>query len=415
MNIDQSSTRPAATLCMAQLFKTAFDGGDLKPLRAVLAARLAAAPADAGTRMNLCVVDQLLGDPAGGLQRQGEALRLQRLYQPSWPASRQALRVLALMAPGGVGDNMPIEFLLEDRDVALVALYLVPGEAIPAKLPDHDVAIVAADMSDANRLLLEQIESRAPAWPRPLLNRSSRLPLLMRERMFHALAGIPGVVMPPTLRVPRAALEQLAGGVAAGALGPGMALPLIARPVGSHGGRGLVRFDTAADVAAGLAAEPAAEFYLSPFIDYSGPGGVYRKYRIMMVDGQAYPCHMAIGGEWKLWYHNADMAASAEKRAEEDAFMTGFEGGFGRRHGAALAAMAERIGLEYWGIDCAETAAGELLLFEGSTCLAAHAMDSPQMFPYKRPAMRRLFAAFEAMLRRQSGVPAASAARCATL
>ena len=402
---------------MAQLFKTAFDGGDLKPLRALLTARLQAAPADAGTRMNLCMVDQLLGDPAGGLQRQGEALRLQRLYQPSWPASRQALRVLALMAPGSVGANMPVEFLLEDRDVVLVTLYLLAGEAIPEQLPDHDVAIVAADMSDANRLLLEQIGSRVPAWPRPVLNRPSRLPLLMRERMFHALAGIPGLVVPPTLRVPRAALERLivrlAGDIgvssAADVLGPGMAMPLIARPVGSHGGRGLVRFDTAADVAACLAAEPAAEFYLSPFIDYRGPGGVYCKYRIMMVDGHAYPCHMAIGDEWKLWYHNAEMAASAEKRAEEDAFMTGFERGFGHRHGAALAAMAERIGLEYWGIDCAETAAGELLLFEGSTCLAAHAMDSPQIFPYKRPAMRQLFAAFEAMLRRQSGAAARAA------
>ncbi len=386
---------------MAQLFKTAFDGGDLKTLRATLAAQREAASTDAAVRMNLFVIAQLLGDRDGGLRYQQEALRLQRLYQPSWPASSQALRVLALMAPGDVGANLPIEFLLENRDVALVVLYLLPGETVPETLPEHDVVIVATDVSDANRLLLEQIGHRLQAWPHPVVNRPDRLPPLMRERLFRVLEGIAGVVVPPTLRVPRAELERLAGGMAAAELGYGMAMPLIARPAGSHGGHGLTRFETAANIAAYLADERADEFYLSPFIEYGDLRGTYRKYRIMFVDGQAFPCHMAIGGEWKLWYYNAHMEASAEKRAEEEAFMAGFERGFGRRHQAALAAVAERIHLDYWGIDCAETAAGELLLFEGSTCMVAHAMDPPQMFPYKEPAMRNLFAAFEEMLRRK--------------
>ncbi len=112
----------------------------------------------------------------------------------------------------------------------------------------------------------------------------------------------------------------------------------------------------------------------------------------MFVDGHAYPC---------------PMAASAEKRAEEEAFVTGFERGLEGRYRAAHARMAERIRLEYSGIDCAETPAGELLLLEGSTCMAAHDMDRARVFPYKGPPMLKLFAAFEAMLRRRSGIRAA--------
>ena len=46
---------------------------------------------------------------------------------------------------------------------------------------------------------------------------------------------------------------------------------------------------------------------------------------------------------------------------------------------------------------------GKLLLFEADTSLVVHNMDSPVAFPYKDRHMRRLFAAFRAMLYRKAG------------
>jgi hypothetical protein len=121
------------------------------------------------------------------------------------------------------------------------------------------------------------------------------------------------------------------------------------------------------------------------------------------VDGLPYPCHMAVAEEWKVWYLNANMAASAAKRAEEARFLWEFDATFGARHAAALAAIAQRAGLEYFGIDCAELPDGRLLVFEGDIALVVHDMDPPDVYPYKGPPMRKLFAAFYDMLRRQSG------------
>ena len=140
--------------------------------------------------------------------------------------------------------------------------------------------------------------------------------------------------MPMTLRVDRTSLQRLgAGAVASGDLLPDGGFPLIVRPVGSHAGRGLQKLDAAAALPAYLAERGEAEFYISRFIDYSGADGLFRKYRIAFIDGVPYACHMAIAEQWMIYYLNANMGASAAKRAEEAAFMAEFDTGFARRHG----------------------------------------------------------------------------------
>ena len=81
---------------------------------------------------------------------------------------------------------------------------------------------------------------------------------------------------------------------------------------------------------------------------------LFRKYRVVFVEGRPYACHMAIADRWDIWYLNAGMSNSAAKRLEEETFMRTFDSASLRRHQAALAGLAERIGLDYFTIDCAE-------------------------------------------------------------
>jgi uncharacterized Rmd1/YagE family protein len=64
--------------------------------------------------------------------------------------------------------------------------------------------------------------------------------------------------------------------------------------------------------------------------------------------------------------------------------------------------MHQRIGLDYFAIDAAETPDGRLLLFEADVAMIVHAMDEPDLFPYKGPQMKKLFAAFQALLARRA-------------
>ena len=64
-------------------------------------------------------------------------------------------------------------------------------------------------------------------------------------------------------------------------------------------------------------------------------------------------------------------------------------------------AFALRPALDYFIIDCAETRDGSLLIFEADSTAVVHNMDPPAIFPYKPPQMRKIFAAFSAMLERR--------------
>ena len=97
---------------------------------------------------------------------------------------------------------------------------------------------------------------------------------------------------------------------------------------------------------------------------------------------------MAIADQWDIWYLNAGMSFSAASGSKKR-FMRDFDTGFAVRHHAALARMAERVGLDYFLVDCAENKHGELLIFEADNTAVVHNMDSPELFPYKPPQMRR--------------------------
>jgi glutathione synthase/RimK-type ligase-like ATP-grasp enzyme len=399
--IDAATTPYAPLIGAATLMRCAFYHDDLRPIGDMLLARAQANPDDANAWLDASFVLQLLGQRDAGLDIQRHALTIRTLYALPAPARTPTLNLLVLMGPGDFMANTPIEFLLQTTDIAANVQYVSPELPFPEQVPDHDVLFVAIAQSDANVVLLRDVAQMLASWPRPVVNRPESIAHLSRDGAHAKLEGTTGTVMPRTVRVARATAEQLAQGeIDVQALLPGEAFPLIVRPLDSHAGTDLQKVDDAAALRAYLAAQPSHEFYLAPFVDYSGPDGQFRKYRIVLIDGKPFICHLAISSHWMVHYLNAGMDDSAAKRAEEAAGMAGFDDGFAQRHAAALAEIDARIGLPYLGIDCAETRDGRLLIFEVDNAMVVHAMDDPGKYPYKGPAMDKVFRAFEAMLHR---------------
>jgi glutathione synthase/RimK-type ligase-like ATP-grasp enzyme len=336
-------------------------------------------------------------------QRQIEILASHQLFRSPCPAEKPRLRVLALAAATDMGSNTPIEFLLEESEVELMTLYVIPEAELPEPLPDHDVAIVIASDSEQCRDALRKIEQASSRWPRPLLNPPHAVCNLDRDKLHHLLDGIDGLEIPATTSVAREQLAELSrSSLALADIAADLAFPVIVRPRGSHAGAGLARLDDCAAISGYLDQRQEQEFFISRFVDYASDDGLFRKYRVVFVDGRPFACHMAIAERWDVWYLNAGMSASASKRREEEAFMRTFDSGFARRHEIALTAMADWIGLDYFTVDCAETRIGSLLVFEADNTAIVHNMDSPNLFPYKAPQMRKVFHAFAAMLNRRA-------------
>jgi hypothetical protein len=383
----------------ARLTRMAFDGADLHPLWQSLMGQVADGTAGAGVALDLSLIAQLLGEKQTGLLIQAEALAFHRLYRSPCSTAQPGLRVLALAAAIDMGGNTPIEFLLEESGIELQTLYVIPGAELPSPLPDHDVAIVIASDSDECREALDIIGRAVAHWPRPMLNPPSLVCNLDRDKLHRLLNGIEGLDIPATTCVTRSQLSDVAqSSLLFADIASELQFPVIVRPRGSHAGVGLAKVDDHAAVTRYLAERPEQEFFVSRFVDYANEDGLFRKYRVVFVGGRPYACHMAIADRWDIWYLNAGMSDSASKRLEEEAFMRTFDIGFARRHATALAGTAELIGLDYFTIDCAENKRGELLIFEADNTAVVHNMDSPELFPYKPPQMRKIFEAFAAML-----------------
>ncbi|MGC9954880.1 MAG: hypothetical protein ABSD21_11460 [Rhizomicrobium sp.] len=392
---------------VARLTKMAFDGVNLRPLWHELMAKVTDDAQGAGSGMDLSIIAQLLGDQATGLAIQKEVLAYQRLFR--LPCATPRLRVLALAAEMDIGGNTPIEFLLEGSDIELTTLYVVPSLPWPSPLPQHDVAIVVVPDDARTQGTLDEIERHTGNWPCKILNPPMRIRQQDRDRLYRLLESIPGLDIPMTARISRCDLEGLNEAAVSRWLNDGN-FPLIVRPICSHAGHGLAKLETPSDIAAYLAGRPETEFFISRFVDYASHDGLFRKYRLVCVDGRPYACHMAISDQWRIWYLNADMTISAAKRAEEAHFMASFDDEFAVRHAAALGEMTRRIGLDYFMIDCAETRTGDLLVFEADNTAIVHNMDPPGIFPYKAPQMHKVFDAFVAMLYKRAGNPRACAA-----
>lgn len=416
--IAQEDQQFSTLIGLAALAKLAFRGADLGPVTRSLIDRGRRDGADAAALMDLSLLELFQGREHRRAQLQAQALKLQRLYRHATPCvTANSFKILALAAPGDLMANTPIEFLLEGADIALDVLYVVPGAPLPDIPPDHDVAFVLPSEGDANKAALDRLAERLKTWPRPVLNQPGRISRLSRDGAWALLASIPGVHMPISARVARASLLDFAADKAgAEEIPAARRFPVIARPVGSHAGEGLKKLDDRAAVLAYLAEHSEDEFFISPYVDYRGQDGLFRKYRVALIDGQAYACHMAISSHWMIHYLNADMIDNPRNRAEEAAFMRNFDEHFGACHEFALREIARRSGLDYLIMDCGETPDGELLIFEVGNAMIVHAMDPEDVFPYKAVQMRKLFGAFQAMLRdRARSAPAANGADCAPL
>ena len=391
----------------AGLWRLDLSGMPISRLGPILEARVARNPSDAAAMMDIATLSILTllpenREPAFAMQ--SRALDLQQIFRIPAARAPAGVKVLVIVSPGDMSAVTPLDCLVETSDVELQMLYVRFGLGIPTDLPEHDLVFVAAGISSGNRPILEQIAQFEKTTAKPVLNRAERILKLSRDDVSKALRAIPGATMPATASVERTPLEAIGAArlPLAQVLEDGI-FPIIVRPFDSQGGKDLARLDGPEAVAGYLETTSSVRFFVSRFVDYKGADGFFRKYRVVMIDGRPFACHMAISSHWMIHYVNADMDADAWKREEEARFMAEFEGSFGARHALALRGIDAAMGLDYYAIDCAETPDGKLLVFELDTAMLVHDMDPVELYPYKRPQMQKVFAAFRRMLEARRG------------
>lgn len=386
----------------APIVRAVFEGCDISPLWDTLFGRVSADITDAAAFLDVSILLHAIGEEDKAALSQKAALELSRKYLIR-NGRGTGPNVLVFMTAGDFMANTPIEFLLENSDANLLLYYVDADTADLGDVPEHDVAFVAVGESTENLAVLANLDRLLRDWTGPIMNNAPRLIMaLSRDGVAEALKDEPSILAPAAARVDRTVLEKLArGDIEVGALLVAKAFPVIVRPLGTHAGKGMEKIATRSELAAYLNSHAEAEFYVTPFIDYSGTDGKFRKQRVAFINGRPYASHLAVSEHWMVHYLNAGMTQHEDRRAEEALWMANFDGDFAVRHARSFDALHRRLGLDYFAIDCAELADGRLLVFEADVAMIVHSMDWESIFPYKKGAMRKLFLAFENALARR--------------
>jgi glutathione synthase/RimK-type ligase-like ATP-grasp enzyme len=196
----------------------------------------------------------------------------------------------------------------------------------------------------------------------PTINHPKSVRRTTRDELSKRLNGIGGVVAPKTERCQLTDPNEIA--ILAEQLG--LKYPLLVRVAGAHGGKTLVKLESP-DHVAPVHALPldGRDFYLTEYHDFRSKDGLYRKYRLVVVNGKPFIRHMIANDDWLI--HAADVSFAADKpemQNEEEELITSFEQSLSPRIEQAICTIHEATEMDYFGIDCGISDDGELVLFE---------------------------------------------------
>ena len=359
---------------------------DLAEARGHYEAALSLAPDHPDAHQGLANLLQQAGDWAGAEAHRQESYRARALTVLPYRGEGEPCRVLLLVS--GVGGNVPTRFVLDETLFAVTVL-VVEAYRPDHPLPPHEVAFNAIGDADICGPALDAAERVLAGTQAPVINRPERVRGTGRADNAAALAGLKGVRAPRIATISRQAVPA-----AAKAFG----YPLLLRSPGYHTGRYFRKVERSGDLAAALDAIPGEILLLIEWLDVRDARGDARKYRVMMIGGELFPLHLAVSRDWKVHYFTADMAARADHRREEEAFLADMSGVLGPLAMTALARISATLGLDYAGIDFGLGPEGELLLFEANATMVVNPPGPEPIWDYRREPVARILKAAQAVV-----------------
>lgn len=325
-------------------------------------------------------------------QHRDLAYRRQAVFIDTAP---QPIKTVLVLWAAGKG-NVPIDFLLPVKAYTrIVWMMEYATEEQERTLPAYDLVFNAIGDEDAAGPTRESVTRFLARCRKPVLNLPATVANTARDRIAALFATIPGVLVPLTVSLDTRQFKQTLLTQA------GIRLPLLVRPSGSHGGDHLLRLESA-QALDDLVPFNAPLYYATNYHDYVSGDGYYRKYRIVFVDRQPYPYHLAIGKHWMVHYETADMLGEAWKRAEEALFLEHPGKAIGATAMTAIEAIGRALDLDYCGIDFSLLPDGRVLVFEANATMLVHPEDEQGVLHYKNPYVQTIFNAFNTLFMRKT-------------
>jgi len=261
-----------------------------------------------------------------------------------------------------------------------------------ADLTGYRVLVNLITEAEHNDKVLENLKKLLRGVPGRVINKPEAVLRTTRDQVARLLAGVPGLIVPRTVR-----LNGRKPAVAASAIAKvGLAPPIILRQVGTHSGKIIGLFDS---IDGAVAALGTGEHVAIQFVAFAGADALYRKYRVFFIGPHLVLRHMIVSDHWNV--HAKDrgrfMAEHPDAVAEERARLES-ENPFPPHIRAVLEAIRERVPLDFFGMDFGITSDGDVVLFEANATMSFFPFSSDPQFEYLKHCFAPAQAAFRELL-----------------
>jgi Tetratricopeptide repeat len=356
---------------------------DLAGARDAFTASLRLNPIQRKAWAGLGVVFERIGDIENADRAWREAFRDGSPAISTYRGDGDPVRVLLLRS--AVDGNIPLKAVLDDRIFQSITLF-VESFCEGMTLPHHEVIFNLVGNADLRTRALDKADAVLRATDAQAINHPARVRDTGRVQIADRLRDIPGIITPRVLVRPRADLT----------VDPGLGWPLLVRSLGFHTGEHFVKVDAPSRLPGAIADLPGDELLAIEYLDTRGDDGMFRKYRVLTIDGHIYPLHLAASHDWKVHYFTADHGA--EFRAQERAFLESMESAIGSDAVAALQGVTRVLEFDYGGIDFALDRGNRVVVFEANPTMAIVLPGAQPDQTFRREAAERALQATRTMI-----------------
>ena len=292
--------------------------------------------------------------------------------------------ILLLVLASALEGNIPWRFLIDSEvfHTTIIAVEYYDGQK---PLPAHQLifnAIGDADLCLDGLDIANRLIKRSDS---PVINLPEAVMPTGRMENAKRLGEIAGVRTPHMFLISK---REIISGQALIELSQNkIDFPVLLRSPHFHGGNYFVCVEHPEALKSAAEELPGDSLLVIQYLDSRSADQLFRKFRVMSIDGALYPIHLAISRQWKVHYFSSDMGENEGYRKEEMIFLSDFTAYLGAAVISILGKIASSLRLDYCGIDFGIAPNGEVILYEANSTMVINPPANEKCWDYKRKSI----------------------------
>jgi glutathione synthase/RimK-type ligase-like ATP-grasp enzyme len=231
----------------------------------------------------------------------------------------------------------------------------------PAKLKNVDLIFNQISSPETHKISLLKMDKLLKKVNILCINNPQNILQTERDNIYRLLKGIDNLTVPKTIKINPSSPGEVYDHIRES----DFQFPVIFRKAGLHGGKnttllyGYNEYEKFYPFAI-----DGSDYYLIQYVDYK-QDGVYKKFRLVVVDGEVFIRHIIYSDHWMIHSSSREyMEKNSSYQEKEKDILETFDSYIKPEIQPVIQTIHEILGLDYFGIDCYIDSNMHILIFE---------------------------------------------------